>query len=121
MSFFVRRCLYNLRVWGFVIRNIYTFLAVAAFALFGSSTFYFLKTSMDLQVDQSEHYRGMPCLPFSPCFQFIGTNTENSAYVEWGPMVGWCADLGACLFSFLTILSSFLLQGRLKIRQRRNL
>jgi hypothetical protein len=73
----------------------------------------------DLQVDQGVQYRGMPCLTYSPCYQFIGNNVEKSAYVEWGPLVGWCSSLAATLFSFLSMMSSLMLQGRLKIRHRK--
>lgn len=119
MSYFVRKCLYNLRVWSHAIRNFYLFLALSIFCLFGSATFLFLRIMKDLQVDQAVQYRGMPCLAYSPCYQFIGNNTENSAYVEWGPLVGWCASLAATLFSFLSVLSSVMVRGRLKLRRRK--
>lgn len=119
MSFFVRRCLFNLRVWSYTLRNVYLFLTFATFCLFGTSTFYFLQVMRDLQVDQSVQYRGMPCLPYSPCYQFIGVNAEHSAYLEWGPITGWCSALAATLFSFLSMLSALLVQGRLKIRNRK--
>lgn len=119
MSFFVRRCLYNLRVWSQALRNLYLFLAFSTFTIFGSSMFLFLRIMKDLQVDQVLQYRGMPCLAYSPCYQFIGNNAEASAYLEWGPLIGWCSALAATLFSFLSLLSSLMVRGRLKIRHRR--